>query len=252
MLAVEEGTKGGTGKKGKKSTKNSTTPADDDVVPALKEHEVMKKIEKKHYCQECKTACFVLDNGDHHILSHTELATWALLAVERHEAIIDEPPKDLGINANHGQQKKARNHRAKADENSNDAPPVWVQNLMPVLGALLGRGPAPVAAPAPATPDPRTTLPNPNPSPLSLPSKRAAEDIPSAEICPDITDWLARLDCDPVRSRLTDLVKVSADKLLELSGAWGLTWGVANRLVTYAKEDSELFSGQDSKRTKVD
>ncbi|KAJ7488700.1 hypothetical protein B0H11DRAFT_2405735 [Mycena galericulata] len=150
MSAIEEGTKGGTGKKGKKSTKNSTTPADDDVVPALKEHEVMKKIEKKHYCQECKAACFVLDNGDHHILSHTELATWALLA-SRHEAIIDEPPKDLGLNANHARQKKAKNHRAKADENSNDAPPVWVQNLVPVLGALLGRAPAPVAAPAPAT-----------------------------------------------------------------------------------------------------
>ncbi|KAJ7463109.1 hypothetical protein B0H11DRAFT_2285383 [Mycena galericulata] len=101
------------------------------------EYKVYKTLEGGPGVPFVRAACFVLDNGDHHILSHSELATWALLA-SRHEAIIDEPPKDLGINANHGRQKKAKNHRAKADENSNDAPPVWVQNLVPVLGALFG------------------------------------------------------------------------------------------------------------------
>lgn len=65
---------------GKKSKKNDSDDQT-ETTPALKEHELFKKITEKHYCQACKTACVILDSGDHHILSHSELATWALLAV---------------------------------------------------------------------------------------------------------------------------------------------------------------------------
>jgi hypothetical protein len=53
----------------------------DTAGPAVKEHELFKQIETKHYCQSCKAPCVVLDSGDHHILTNTELATWALLLV---------------------------------------------------------------------------------------------------------------------------------------------------------------------------
>jgi hypothetical protein len=62
--------------------KNSDRDSDEtQAVPVLKEHQLFKEIEKTHYCQECKMTCVVLDSGDHHVLTHTELGTWALLAV---------------------------------------------------------------------------------------------------------------------------------------------------------------------------
>ncbi|KAJ7726448.1 hypothetical protein DFH07DRAFT_970487 [Mycena maculata] len=71
----------GKAKRGKKGSKSKKDDLDDQhaATPALKEHELYKKIEKEHYCQECKSACVILDNGDHHVLTHPELATWAML-----------------------------------------------------------------------------------------------------------------------------------------------------------------------------
>ncbi|KAJ7241043.1 hypothetical protein B0H12DRAFT_48132 [Mycena haematopus] len=75
-----------TGKKGKKS-KCSEGAGQPQGVPALKEHELFQQLEQKHFCQECKKPCVILDSGDHHILTHTELATWALLLVSSLAAI---------------------------------------------------------------------------------------------------------------------------------------------------------------------
>ncbi|KAF8170529.1 hypothetical protein K438DRAFT_1773761 [Mycena galopus ATCC 62051] len=68
-------------KRGTKKSKKDTEDLQEVAHPALKEHELLKKIEKDHYCQACKTACVVLGGDEHHILTHTELATWAMLAV---------------------------------------------------------------------------------------------------------------------------------------------------------------------------
>jgi hypothetical protein len=48
---------------------------------------------------------------------------------------------------------------------------------------------------------------------------------------------------------LSDLANLTADKLLALSTDQ-MTFGVANRLVTYAKDDFEQFSGHVSKHTR--
>ncbi|KAJ7130126.1 hypothetical protein C8R44DRAFT_731706 [Mycena epipterygia] len=84
MLNMDELSSNTGGKKvtfqGKKS-KNNDSEDQTEATPALKEHKLFKKITEKHYCQACKTACVVLNSGDHHILSHSELTTWALLVV---------------------------------------------------------------------------------------------------------------------------------------------------------------------------
>lgn len=124
----------------------------------------------------------------------------------------------------------------------------------------------------PAKPPTSDLLPHLNPSRPSIPSKRAAEDTPSADICPDIGDWLVQLNSDPIRRRiktldyaqyegvlikngfleLSDLAAVKADKLLELVGEETMNFGIASRLVTYAQEDLEVYLAQVSKRTRVD
>lgn len=106
------------------------------------------------------------------------------------------------------------------------------------------------------------------PQPSVLGTKRPAEDVPSASICHDIPTWLANLDSDPIRGRmkinysqyndiligngffeLSDLANVSADQLLAVSGGSGMNFGIANRLVTYAKED---FAPLSVKRSRVE
>ncbi|KAJ7202719.1 hypothetical protein C8J57DRAFT_1735619 [Mycena rebaudengoi] len=274
---VEEGGKAGKGKKGKKGKDKDTEEDTGPVIPALKEHELFKKIKQAHYCQACKTPCVVLDSGDHHSLTHSELATWAMLA-SRHQAVIGEAPKELKLDVSHVRQKKAKNHNAAATSSSNDAAP-WIQGLQaiaPVLGALFSNRPA-LAAPEwqpSLIPGAPMHVPVANPAPF-LPSttsavKRPAEDAPSADICPDIITWITNLDEDPVRGRLklnyfqykdllidngffelSDLANVSAEQLMGFSGPSGerLNFGIANRLVTYAKEDYVPFP---TKKLRVD
>ncbi|KAF8130075.1 hypothetical protein K438DRAFT_1788771 [Mycena galopus ATCC 62051] len=122
-------------KGGKKATKDTEDFAD-GARPALKEHELFKKIETDHHCQACKTACVVLDSGDHHVLTHTELATWAMLA-SRHEATLGEVPNQLGLDIHHARQQRAKKHHSKVAITSNDSPLDWVQALAPVFGALI-------------------------------------------------------------------------------------------------------------------
>ncbi|KAJ7709198.1 hypothetical protein B0H14DRAFT_3172507 [Mycena olivaceomarginata] len=110
--------------------------------PAVKEHELFKQIETKHYCQSCKAPCVVLDSGDHHILTNTELATWALL-LGRHQAVIGEAPKELNLEIGHARQQRAKNHRGKAVASPDDSPLEWIQALAPVLGAFINNRPPP-------------------------------------------------------------------------------------------------------------
>ncbi|KAJ7891384.1 hypothetical protein B0H14DRAFT_3855160 [Mycena olivaceomarginata] len=115
--------------------------------PAVKEHELFKQIETKHYCQSCKAPCVVLDSGDHHILTNTELATWALL-LSRHQAVIGEAPKELNLEIGHARQQRAKNHRGKAVASPDDSPLGWIQALAPVLGAFINNRPPPSPSPA--------------------------------------------------------------------------------------------------------
>ncbi|KAJ6617089.1 hypothetical protein B0H10DRAFT_1948606 [Mycena sp. CBHHK59/15] len=187
------------GKKAKKGESEDQPQA----VPALKEHELFKKLEDKHFCQECRKACVVLDSGDHHILTHPQLATWALL-LSRHQAILTEPPKELNLDINHSRQQKAKNSRAHASAVGSSEPPMWVQHLAPLFGALLGNRVQPPSqeyiqnmpgqAPGPPPADP--TLDRRNGT------KCIAEDVPIPDLCPDIASWLEKLDSDPVRGRM--------------------------------------------------
>ncbi|KAJ7447640.1 hypothetical protein FB451DRAFT_1411735 [Mycena latifolia] len=283
-LSKSEVEKTGARKKAKKTKKNEKDN-DETQAPALKEHELFKKIEEKNYCQACRAPCVVLDSGDHHVLTHTELATWALLA-SRHQAVISEPPKELNLDAGHARQRRAKTHLASASPNTGD-PLAWMQALSPLLGAVLANRaptqapPAPgfwqptshenvIPAAPPAGGDPRSLYTHSNEAQDAFlgTKRRASEEFPSPDICPDIGTWLANLDSDPIRGRmklnymqysdllindgffeLSDLTNVSADKLLSLPGGDQMNFGIANRLVTYAKEDFELRS---TKRPRVD
>ncbi|KAF8183574.1 hypothetical protein K438DRAFT_1766861 [Mycena galopus ATCC 62051] len=249
-----------TGKKGGKKATKDTEDFTDGARPALKEHELFKKIETDHHCQACKTACVVLDSGDHHVLTHTELATWAMLA-SRHEATLGEVPNQLGLDIHHARQQRAKKHHSKVAMTSNDSPLDWVQALAPVFGALINRPPVPECQQTHVVgSDPHVIVNQPESSFLG---KRPAQD----DICPDIAAWLTDLDLDPVRGRmqlnyaqytlvlrdngffeLSDLANVSAEQLLSVLNG-GMNFGVANRLVTYAKEDFAPFT---TKRSRVD
>ncbi|KAJ7726210.1 hypothetical protein B0H16DRAFT_1735746 [Mycena metata] len=256
MDKLQEAKAKGKGSKGAKSKKDDS---DDEI-------------EKQHHCSEYKAACFVLNNGEHHGSLHMELATWALLA-SRHQATIDEPPKQLGLEVSHARQKKAKNHQADTAAYSNDSTPRWVQALAPVLGALLNNRP-PTAPPEwqqypmipPVVNDPRVHVPHS----MQPGVKRPAEDAPAPEMCPDIATWLMSLDSDPIRGRmnlnfsqyrefflengffkLSDLANVSTDQLRVLPALGGvlMSFGIANRLITYPTEDLTPVS---NKRPRVD
>jgi hypothetical protein len=87
-----------------------------------------------------------------------------------------------------------------------------MQALAPILGAILNNNHSP-SAPVPAPEwqqpfannryfatnnDPYTSVPHLQSQPSFL-GKRAAEDVPATNLCPDIATWLKALDSDPVR-----------------------------------------------------
>ncbi|KAJ7789846.1 hypothetical protein B0H14DRAFT_3161812 [Mycena olivaceomarginata] len=187
------------GKKGVKKLKSNEDSLD-TAGPAVKEHELFKQIETKHYCQSCKAPCVVLDSGDHHILTNTELATWALL-LSRHQAVTGEAPKELNLEIGHARQQRAKNHRGKAVASPDDSPLGWIQALAPVLGAFINNRPPPSPSPAEWQQsqhhiDPHTPVLHLNRSHTpSVLGKRSTEDITT---CPDIASWLGELDSDPV------------------------------------------------------
>ncbi|KAJ7450496.1 hypothetical protein B0H11DRAFT_1877432 [Mycena galericulata] len=260
----------GTGKKGKKSKQDEPQAA-----PALKEHDLFQQLEQKHFCQECKKPCVILDSGDHHVLTHSELATWALL-LSRHQATLKDPPAELKLELSHGRQRKAKTAAPTAASSSD--PPIWIQHLVPVMGALLGNRAGyqlsptvPLAyGPADYSESSASVVGQGN---LTAASATSASELctgtkrgVSESVCPDVGTWLTELDSDPVRGRmglnyaqyrdclvengffeLSDMAKVDADKLM---GLVGIKYGIANRLVTYAREDYEDKAGS-SKRAKV-
>ncbi|KAJ6503538.1 hypothetical protein C8R45DRAFT_1091311 [Mycena sanguinolenta] len=216
---------------GKKS-KISEAVGQPEGTPALKEHELFQKLEQKHFCQECKKPCVILDGGDHHILTHTELATWALF-LSRHQATMNEPPAELKLEFTPTRQRKAKAAVVASANTGSSKPPMWVQHLMPVVGALFGgnRIANQAVMPAPA-------YPLPPPAPLAMPDHLPAGNKRGVDSqCPEVETWLAELDSDPIRGRiklnysqygacliknglyeLSDVAKVSVDKLIELVG----------------------------------
>lgn len=66
------------GHQGKKSDVAPALPAD---PVKLKEEEMLKLIEMRHYCNEHKKPCFVQDSGSHYQYTLSDLASWAKLMV---------------------------------------------------------------------------------------------------------------------------------------------------------------------------
>jgi hypothetical protein len=185
---------------------------------------------------------------------------------------MSEPPSQLNLGVNHARQKRAKNHRANTSSNLDESAPAWLQTLAPVLGDLINR--------PPATPDwqqSQYNMPITDPrvhgphlmqaGPPSVGTKRPAKDASAADVCPDIATWLAGLDADPNRGRLnlnfsqyqnlllengfyelSDIANVSPEQLQKVLGG-KMTFGLANRLVTHAKED---FTPVSTKRAQVD
>jgi hypothetical protein len=187
---------------------------------------------------------------------------------------MSEPPSQLDLGVNHARQKRAKNHRANTSSNLDESAPAWLQTLAPVLGALINRPPAtpdwqkskynmPVTDPHISVHGPHSTQVRPP----SVGTKRPAEDASASDACPDIATWLAGLDADPNRGRLnlnfsqyqnlllengfyelSDIANVLPEQLQKVLGG-GMTFGLANRLVTHAKED---FTPVSTKRARVD
>lgn len=106
--------------------------------------------------------------------------------------------------------------------------------------------------------DPYTSVPHLQ-FQLSFLGKHAAEDVPATNLFPDIATWLKVLDSDPVRGHmminysqfhntflangffeLRDVAMLSVEQLVAVCNG-RMNFGVANCLITYAKEDFALF-----------
>ncbi|KAJ3779439.1 hypothetical protein GGU10DRAFT_382562 [Lentinula aff. detonsa] len=128
--------------------------------------------------------------------------------------------------------------------------PPWAYPPFPTYPYPSPMPPAPGRAASPHS------SPGPTSSPSVTPSKRSLIDIPR------ISEWLEGVDKDDIRGqdglqvsqysdaletngiiRISDLVDVEVNQLMAMIGA---NWGVANRLVKYAKEDM----GQINKKSK--
>jgi hypothetical protein len=191
----------------------------------------------------------------------------------RHHATTKDAPSELNLDVSHKRQAKAKKNLAnnQASTSTND-PLAWVQALGPVLGAFLAnRAPPTPEPPVQHTPViPAESNPHLNQVPHLAGTKRPAEGPPLPDICPDIGLWLSQLDTDPIRGRLnlnyqqynglllghglfelSDLANVTVEKLLSLAGEQ-MNFGIANRLVTYAKEDFDQLSSHISKHARVD
>ncbi|KAF8067599.1 hypothetical protein FPV67DRAFT_1669489 [Lyophyllum atratum] len=249
-------------KESKKMTSKKTTASETDKsgsVTSPKEYELLLQLEKEHMCASCNKPCYILRNGDHHVYTMQELSTWAFL-MSRHKAVIGIPPGELKLEDAEVKPRGSKKAPTTPAPSDTTMPSQFMQTLqaqqmqtqhMLMLGMLArspdqllqlpGFGQLPFAAP----------IPPPSPSPLA---KRPAEVDMTAENI-DIEIWLAQLDAHPVRGKrnlnysqfadpflsngiyeLSDITTLSVEQLIQLGGD-ELNFGIANRLVNYAKED---------------
>ncbi|KAJ7870623.1 hypothetical protein B0H14DRAFT_2571208 [Mycena olivaceomarginata] len=127
---------------------------------------------------------------------------------------MNDPPADLKLEFTHSRQRKAKAAAVMSANSVSTEPPLWVQHLMPVVGALFGgnriANQAYLPAPAPATPVPAPVTPAPAYAPITVEHVIASDDLSAGpgpkrgidSLCPDIDTWLAELDSDPIRGRM--------------------------------------------------
>ncbi|KAJ3740600.1 hypothetical protein DFH05DRAFT_1529212 [Lentinula detonsa] len=247
------GTRKDIGKKSKTVGKvvDASTPALTEEDNS-EEHILYRKIEKAHHCDQHGKACWVRDNGSHYQLTTSEITQWALL-MKIHKALVDKPPDSLldSIENDTGVSRfRGRTRAVPAMPTATPSPwntpyppsyPPWAYPPFPTYPYPSPMPPAPGRATSPHS------SPGPTSSPSVTPSKRSLIDIPH------ISEWLEGVDKDDIRGqdglqvsqysdaletngiiRISDLVDVEVNQLMAMIGA---NWGVANRLVKYAKED---------------
>ncbi|KZP27093.1 hypothetical protein FIBSPDRAFT_1040299 [Athelia psychrophila] len=266
----------GSDREGSSKKKDEAAPAMPYTDVELRERAMQQRLEKHHWCQNHKKACFMKSDGSCYHLTISDLATWALL-LSKQKATIDEPPEELNLTDNVKRQAAAKKAMGSSQVAADSAPPAWLQQMMAV--GMMGYQPPPWAmmtgmfpgasptgitpftgSQIPATPTHSSVIPAPASSPLSI--KRT-----SPIDYPDTDDWLESLDKDPIRGKrqldfaqyidslksngildLGDLLALSLDKLQELSG---MNFGVANRVMNYAKDDTAQLK-RDAKRARTD
>ncbi|KZP11789.1 hypothetical protein FIBSPDRAFT_937311 [Athelia psychrophila] len=266
----------GSDREGSSKKKDEAAPAMPYTDVELRERAMQQRLEKHHWCQNHKKACFVKSDGSCYHLTISDLATWAML-LSKQKATIDEPPEELNLTDNVKRQAAAKKAMGSSQVAADSAPPAWLQQMMAV--GMMGYQPPPWAmmtgmfpgasptgitpftgSQIPATPTHSSVIPAPASSPLSI--KRT-----SPIDYPDTDDWLESLDKDPIRGKrqldfaqyidslksngildLGDLLALSLDKLQELSG---MNFGVANRVMNYAKDDTAQLK-RDAKRARTD
>ncbi|KAF9457725.1 hypothetical protein BDZ94DRAFT_1338123 [Collybia nuda] len=253
----------------KKVSKNKAAEPEIIMPPGeLSDHELLRKLEKRHHCANCDKPCIVLQTGDHYTLTHADTATWVTLLIRSlnfykwHQATIDHPPDNLKLDITR-QHSAKKAIQATAVKNESATPP-WMEQMMMIMGAsaihtsqalcLVTGGSAEV----PITPGPPHHVASAPPTPCTpspaLPKRSADSDL-SVEIddSPELSTWLLELDTDPVRGKLNvnyqqyadalqcagllelaDLADLAVDKLQELGG---MPFGTAKRVLKFAAMD---------------
>ncbi|KAH9969229.1 hypothetical protein BJV74DRAFT_799394 [Russula compacta] len=246
---------------GKAETSDNKQPALPFTADQLKEQELQQQLEKRHYCQQHKKACFVESDGNHYHYTPGDLATWAMLLAKQ-KATIDDALEALKLTDKAPRQRAIKTTAVAApvqsDNNANPLP--WLPQMMAGMFAPWAMMQAAGGAAFGGYPGPAQVAFNPN-----APPPHADQGIPSpkqpAEIeYPDIIPWLASLDADPVCGKkqlnfvqygdvlsrngilnLSDVLSLTPEKLQELGR---MAFGIANQLIGYAKDDDKDLQGR--------
>ncbi|KAJ7480177.1 hypothetical protein B0H11DRAFT_1725074 [Mycena galericulata] len=249
-----------------KTNKKDKSAAAEPDVGEKKEHQFYRQLEQKYHCAEHDKPCAVLSDGTHYHLTDNDLAKWAYL-ISNHRATAEQLPRnELKIDDAAPRQHTAKKAIARGGLAALDSsePPVWIQQMLPLMGLAMGGvmrnnlNAAPFETPRSAAPPPETPGPSRQSArdldPPSSGTKRSA-----AMTAPTMDMWLRSLDNDHEgRGRhnlqfygyslkfedngmydLTDMENMDIDTLSLLIGA---PRGVAARLIKYATEDLEKLT----------
>ncbi|EDR07285.1 uncharacterized protein LACBIDRAFT_328141 [Laccaria bicolor S238N-H82] len=257
-------------KKDSKKAPDAGLKGKDGDAP-VKEHELLRQLEKCHMCAACGRPCYILSNGDHHQYTVQEMLTWVFL-LSRHQAVLERPLEELKLEDVPMHQKKKAATMA-----ATPAPPavdlsMQMMNMMGTFMASLAGNMAMGQVPnqLPMTPacQPLAAVPNtvpitPTPPTPAAGAPSTATTAPAGEEAlynPDLETWMCGLDDHTVHGslklnynqhtpalraegilQLSDLynlcdVENNVIVLHDLSGG-SLNYGTAKRLLVYVEED---------------
>ncbi|KAH9966224.1 hypothetical protein BJV74DRAFT_890112 [Russula compacta] len=244
--------------KSRKQASVDPQPALPYTSDQLKEQELLKRLEKHHFCQEHKKPCLVEADGHYYHYTTGDLMMWVML-LGKQKATIDDPPEALKLTNKAPCQHAIKTSTAAAQPADPNAPPAWLPSMMAgILGPF-----AMMQAGGVFGSHQLNVLQAPAPTPLI--NTNQAEQVVMPSKCqvsvdyPDIIPLLTSLDGDYFQGKknlhfaqygaallengildLSDIVSLTPEKLQDLGE---MNFGIANCLIGYAREDDEELQG---------